>query len=92
MPSVRAVAEEHSVNPMTISKAYALLEAEGLLTRNRGKQMTVAPTQRNSVSRAQRMLQIEAQVEQLVRSAQQLELAKRDVVGLLDKKWEDKDG
>ena len=29
LPSVREVALEHAVNPMTISKAYALLEAEG---------------------------------------------------------------
>ena len=31
LPSVREVAQSHAVNPMTISKAYALLEAEGLL-------------------------------------------------------------
>ncbi|QZA82412.1 GntR family transcriptional regulator [Deefgea piscis] len=42
LPSVRELAEIHAVNPMTISKAYSLLEAEGLLTRQRGKAMTVA--------------------------------------------------
>ena len=40
LPSARDLALEHAVNPMTISKAYALLEAEGLLIRNRGKPMT----------------------------------------------------
>lgn len=42
LPSVREVALTHAVNPMTISKAYSLLEAEGLLERQRGKAMTVA--------------------------------------------------
>ncbi|HEY9181810.1 MAG TPA: GntR family transcriptional regulator, partial [Gammaproteobacteria bacterium] len=39
LPSVRELAELHAVNPMTISKAYALLESEGLLERQRGKPM-----------------------------------------------------
>ena len=42
LPSVRAIAAAHAINPMTISKAYSLLEAEGLLVRNRGAAMTVA--------------------------------------------------
>jgi GntR family transcriptional regulator len=42
LPSVRAVALEHAINPMTVSKAYSLLEAEGLLERRRGMGMVVA--------------------------------------------------
>jgi GntR family transcriptional regulator len=42
LPSVRAIAAAHAINPMTISKAYSLLEAEGVLLRNRGAAMTVA--------------------------------------------------
>lgn len=42
MPSVRAVAQEHAINPMTVSKAYSQLEAEGLLERHRGMGMLVA--------------------------------------------------
>lgn len=89
MPSVREVATQHSVNPMTVSKAYTLLESEGLLVRNRGRQMTVATGQRGQSSRAHRLAQIEVQVEQIVLSAQQLQLTKKDVVGLLNKKWEE---
>jgi len=36
LPSVRELAEQLRVNPMTISKAYALLELEGLVERRRG--------------------------------------------------------
>lgn len=42
LPSVRAVAQEHAVNPMTVSKAYSMLETEGLLERRRGMGMVVA--------------------------------------------------
>jgi GntR family transcriptional regulator len=42
LPSVRALAAEHAINPMTVSKAYSLLESEGLLERRRGLGMVVA--------------------------------------------------
>ncbi len=42
LPSVRALAAEHAINPMTVSKAYSLLEGEGLLERRRGLGMVVA--------------------------------------------------
>ncbi|OYT91648.1 MAG: GntR family transcriptional regulator [Burkholderiales bacterium PBB3] len=42
LPSVRSVAEQHAINPMTVSKAYSLLEAQGLLERRRGLGMVVA--------------------------------------------------
>ncbi|MFD2454346.1 GntR family transcriptional regulator [Ideonella paludis] len=42
LPSVRAVALAHAINPMTVSKAYSQLEAEGLLVRRRGMGMVVA--------------------------------------------------
>ena len=42
LPSVRALALQHAINPMTVSKAYSLLEAEGLLERKRGMGMVVA--------------------------------------------------
>lgn len=42
VPSVRELAQSLAVNPMTVSKAYGLLEAEGLLERRRGLPMVVA--------------------------------------------------
>lgn len=41
LPSVRQMAAELGVNPMTISKAYAKLEADGVLERVRGKGMVI---------------------------------------------------
>lgn len=44
LPSVRDVAMQHAINPMTVSKAYSLLENDGVLTRLRGVGMAVAQT------------------------------------------------
>ena len=42
LPSVRELALQLAVHPMTISKAYGLLEIEGLLERRRGLPMVIA--------------------------------------------------
>jgi len=86
LPSVREVAELHSVNPMTISKAYALLEGEGVLQRNRGKAMTVAAGRRSQGTLAQRLRQLEPQVDALVLAARQLELDASDLAEVLRRK------
>ncbi|TVQ42796.1 MAG: GntR family transcriptional regulator, partial [Wenzhouxiangella sp.] len=31
LPSVREVARQHGINPMTVSRAYSLMENEGLV-------------------------------------------------------------
>ncbi len=47
MPSVRELAQALAVNPMTVSKAYGLLEAQGVLERRRGLAMVVAAQARD---------------------------------------------
>ena len=42
LPSVRVLAKALQINPMTISKAFAQLELEGVLIRKRGVGMLVA--------------------------------------------------
>ncbi len=41
LPSTRVLSEELSLNPMTISKAYSLLEHDGVLERRRGQTLVV---------------------------------------------------
>ena len=88
LPSVREVATEYTVNPTTISKAYGLLENEGLLQRNRGKPMTISAGRHASGSLAQRLKQIESQVDALVLAARQLELTAADLCQFIDRKME----
>ncbi len=41
LPSTRALAADHGLNPMTVSKAYALLEQEGVVERRPGLSLVV---------------------------------------------------
>lgn len=75
LPSVRELALEHAVNPMTISKAYSLLELEGLLVRQRGKPMQVAAKKSDASSTAARLAHLQPQLQSLAVAAKQLELS-----------------
>ena len=91
LPSVRDLALTHAVNPMTISRAYSLLEAEGLLERNRGKPMTVAAQSRVQSQLPKRLEQLEPHLDHVVLAARQLQLTEAEVVKALRRKWEDAD-
>jgi GntR family transcriptional regulator len=88
LPSVRALAEEHAVNPMTISKAYALLESEHLLERNPGKPMTVAGSGRQA-DPAGATKTLEQPVRALMLTARELEIGKHELIALLEELWEE---
>lgn len=89
LPSVRDLALAHAVNPMTISKAYALLEAEGVLVRHRGKPMTVGGTRRSQAPLAQRLRQVEPAVDQTIAAARQLDIPLEEFTALLARRWRD---
>ena len=73
LPSVRSVAQQHAINPMTVSKAYSMLEAEGLLCRQRGMAMTVA-AQPERQSHEQRLTLLRPHVQTLASITQQLQV------------------
>lgn len=89
LPSVREVASEYTVNPTTISKAYGLLELEGLVQRNRGKPMTIAPLRRSQQALAQRLRQVEPLADSLVLAARQLDLQAADLIALIERKMQE---
>lgn len=82
LPSVRAVAQLHAINPMTVSKAYSLLEAEGLLERRRGMGMVVAgPGVRSAVDPERLLAPL---LQALVRQAAELGLPPETLHRLID--------
>ena len=74
LPSVRDIAATHAINPMTVSKAYSQLEAEGVLERLRGKGMVVAATARKPLPIEKRLEQLEPAMRELAQRAEELEL------------------
>ena len=88
LPSVRELALEHAVNVMTISKAYSLLEAEGVLERQRGKPMTVATQKISREQKSARMQRLEPIIKQLTTAARQLQLTSKDVISTIRRAME----
>ena len=88
LPSVRTVAAEHAVNAMTISKAYSLLESEGLLSRLRGKGMVIAEKE-HVASAVDRLAELETPIQQLILAAKQLDLTSHEVLAEVKRRMED---
>jgi len=83
LPSVREVAAAHAINPMTVSKAYALLEAQGLLERQRGKGMQVAADRQAVTPTETRLKVLQPTLQELARQARQLDLSLEQLVEAL---------
>jgi len=81
LPSVRQLAADLQVNMMTISKAYARLEAEGVIERVRGTGMRVRPMTARSI--ADRRQDLRPLAEQAVIRARQLQLSDEQLVELV---------
>jgi len=83
LPSVRKVAQELAINPMTVSKAYGQLEHDGVLTRRRGVGMVVADID----TRTNRQDMLHPSAATLIREARQLDVDLTEVVSLVQKLW-----
>ena len=81
LPSVRDVAQALAVNPMTVSKAYGLLEVEGLVERRRGLGMMVADRPRSARGGGREAL-LRPTLERAAREARELELDPDTVLAL----------
>lgn len=86
LPSVRDVAAAHAINPMTVSKAYSQLEAEGVLERLRGKGMTVAARAVGADPQAPRWALIDPALDAVARQARELELSPDEVLARLNQR------
>ena len=89
LPSVRDVAAAHAINPMTVSKAYSQLEAEGVLDRQRGKGMAGASGAAAPPSPQQRWDLLEPALDALARQARELELSPDELLARLRLRMEE---
>lgn len=83
LPSVRSLAQTHAINPMTVSKAYSLLEAEGLLERRRGMGMVVAEQASTAPGLSPEQL-LQPALAAAAAQARQLGLSRRQALALFD--------
>jgi len=85
LPSHRDLARELVVAPLTVSRAYDLLEREGFLATERGKGTFVAPAAARAGPLATEELRERA--DALVRQALALGLSRREVLRALQEAW-----
>lgn len=82
LPSVREMGSALGINMMTVSKAYARLEADGVVERARGRGMLIAEqTPQGSV--ASRLEEFRPIIEQAIVRGRQLGLSDRQIKELL---------
>ena len=82
LPSVRQVAEHLQVNPMTVSKAYSLLEKDGVVEFVRGQGMRVKPPGSAANGKA-RLRAIAPLLRQVADAARHLSLSSDQVISQL---------
>ena len=73
VPSTRSLSARLGVNPMTVSKAYALLENEGVLERRPGLP-SVVRKQRSTTEQASKKEQLEQTLRPAALKARQMKL------------------
>ncbi|MFN0198700.1 MAG: GntR family transcriptional regulator [Planctomycetaceae bacterium] len=89
LPSVRQMASQLEINMMTVSKAYARLQAEGLVEHERGQGMRVVE-QRESGTLADRREQLQPLIDHLLDRSRQLGLRDDQILDQVKKSLREK--
>jgi GntR family transcriptional regulator len=85
IPSVRELSQSLAVHPMTISKAFSLMEAEGLLERRRGLSMVVAAKHKRPKTQMARVDLLRPTLEKAAAESRQLQLSSTESSKLFQK-------
>ena len=81
LPSVRQLASELGVNPMTVSKAYSLLESDSVVERKRGVGMVV-------IKKAEKPSNyLKPTIKQLIADAKQLGISNSQLNKMIKDHW-----
>ena len=83
VPSVRQIAEGLQINPMTVSKAWSLLERDGVIERVRGQGMRVLAAAKPRATVKERQQALQPLLEQVVIQAAQLRLSREQVLAAM---------
>ena len=88
LPSVRVLAGELAINPNTIQRAYNELERVGVTISVPGRGSFISEDITRLVD-SRRRTSLEA-IDEKLREAKNIGVAKAEVIDLADKRWEDK--
>ena len=82
LPSVRELAEFLQVNPMTVSKAYSILELEKTVYRLQGKGIYVSSST-NILKKKERLAMLQNHVKHIVYEAMRLDISAEETTNML---------
>ncbi len=80
LPSVRKVAVEYQINPITASKAYAELVDEGLVEKKRGLGMFILEGARKNLLAAEQKTFVEIEWPKIIKQISRLGLNVKDLL------------
>ncbi len=86
LPSVRNVAAEYRLNPLTVLKGYQELVDEGLVEKKRGRGMFVTDGARQRLMTGERERFIEVEWPKIIETIERLGLSADDLLGAVSKK------
>jgi DNA-binding transcriptional regulator YhcF (GntR family) len=87
--SIRNLAQEYAINPLTVSKAIGELETEGIIYKKRGIGFFVTDTAQASIRRKRMQEYLETEVKSFIRKAAQLGIELEDIVALIKSTYEE---
>ncbi|PKF51290.1 GntR family transcriptional regulator [Enterovibrio nigricans] len=90
LTSVRKLAAELNINPMTISRCYQIMEKMGWLERRRGIGMIVAREGLND-RMEDRFGFVESKLKTLITDAKEVGYSRSEVMALVMQYWEDEE-
>jgi len=80
LPSVRKVAAEYQINPLTISKAYQMLQDEQIVEKQRGKGLFVKSGVQDVMLARERQMFLEQQWPAIVDQINRLQLSPQQLL------------
>lgn len=80
LPSVRHLAKEQRINPLTVSKAFQMLVDDGLVEKKRGLGMFVVEGTGDRLLKAERDLFLNEEWPRIKERIQRLGLSERDLI------------
>jgi GntR family transcriptional regulator len=90
LPSVRQLAEDLSINSLTIQKAYKGLQAEGLIRIKKGVGAFVDDDIK-PIEHHEKSILIQQQLSKVIRKAQMLNISHQNFNKMVDIQWEEKE-
>jgi len=84
IPSLRTMAKDYKLNPLTVSNAVGALVEEGILYKKRGIGIFVSPGSRTLIINKRSESFLTDTLEPALRTARQLEIPKRIITERLD--------